>query len=140
MLDYINSFDTHGGHYAVNVRIYNLNLTKKQKDVAMEIVSDENLSDYVYAVLNSMLRRWNENGRLKIYGAGRSGGWLELYGTEYVDECSSDESIEQLYNNLRAFQCAVDEQINTFKEFCNMRVVSDKKRITRTVTIKKLIE
>lgn len=64
---------------ANNVKIYNLPLTKEQKDKFFELYGDENLIDEVYFHINMMLEDFESENDFEIGFNGRSGGYLVAY-------------------------------------------------------------
>ena len=93
---------------ANNVKIYNLPLTKEQKDKFFELYCNENLIDEIYFHINMILEDFALENEFEIAFNGRSGGYLVAYNKnnhcniideDLIDFESYDEAIKYYKEN-----------------------------------------
>ena len=92
---------------ANNVKIYNLPLTKEQKDKFFELYCDENLIDEMYFHINTILEDFALENEFEIAFNGRSGGYLVAY--------NKNNSCNVIDEDLIDFE-SYDEAIKYYKE------------------------
>lgn len=66
--------------YAHNVKLHNLNIPKKFKDIAYEAISGSDIYDRLEGLLANFQARWNYNYTIGFNG--RSSGYMVLYKSE----------------------------------------------------------
>lgn len=98
---------------ANNVKIYNLPLTKEQRDKFFDLYCEESLIDELYFHINMILEDFSRENDFEIAFNGRSGGYLVAYNKR-KNGCVSCESIidEDLIDC-----CSYEDLIEYFKEF-----------------------
>lgn len=88
---------------ANNVKIYNLPLTKEQKDKFFDLYCEESLIDEIYFHINMILEDFKSENDFEIAFNGRSGGYLVAYNKnnncniideDLIDCCSYEDLIE----------------------------------------------
>lgn len=116
---------------ANNVKIYNLPLTKEQKDKFFELYCDENLIDEMYFHINTILEDFALENEFEIAFNGRSGGYLVAYNKnnnsnvideDLIDFESYDEAIkyykEYYFWSFRDCQAELKSKIERNFEIC----------------------
>lgn len=116
---------------ANNVKIYNLPLTKEQKNKFFDLYCDENLIDEVYFHINMMLEDFESENDFEIGFNGRSGGYLVAYNKnnycniideDLIDFESYDEVIryyKECYSwSFRDCQAELKSKIERNFEIC----------------------
>lgn len=93
---------------ANNVKIYNLPLTKEQKDKFFELYCDENLIDEMYFHINTILEDFALENEFEIAFNGRSGGYLVAYNKNNNSNVIDEDLID--------FE-SYDEAIKYYKEY-----------------------
>ena len=93
---------------ANNVKIYNLPLTKEQKDKFFELYCNENLIDEIYFHINTILEDFALENEFEIAFNGRSGGYLVAY--------NKNNSCNVIDEDLIDFE-SYDEAIKYYKEY-----------------------
>ena len=93
---------------ANNVKIYNLPLTKEQKDKFFELYCDENLIDEMYFHINTILEDFALENEFEIAFNGRSGGYLVAYNKNNNSNVIDEDLID--------FE-SYDEVIKYYKEY-----------------------
>ena len=95
---------------ANNVKIYNLPLTKEEKDKFFELYCNENLIDEIYFHINTILEDFALENEFEIAFNGRSGGYLVAY--------NKNNSCNVIDKDLIDFE-SYDEAIKYYKENYN---------------------
>ena len=93
---------------ANNVKIYNLPLTKDQKDKFFELYCDANLIDEMYFHINSVLEDFALENEFEIAFNGRSDGYLVAYNKNNNSNVIDEDLID--------FE-SYDEVIKYYKEY-----------------------
>ena len=93
---------------ANNVKIYNLPLTKEQKDKFFELYCDENLIDEMYFHINTILEDFALENEFEIAFNGRSDGYLVAYNKNNNSNVIDEDLID--------FE-SYDEVIKYYKEY-----------------------
>ena len=93
---------------ANNVKIYNLPLTKEQKDKFFDLFCDEQLSNELYFHTNTILEDFALENEFEIAFNGRSGGYLVAY--------NKNNSCNVIDEDLIDFE-SYDEAIKYYKEY-----------------------
>ena len=97
---------------ANNVKIYNLPLTKEQKDKFFDLYCDEDLNNELYFHINGILEDFESENEFDIAFNGRSGGYLVAYNKR-KNGCVSCENV--IDEDLIDF-ASYDEALKYYKE------------------------
>lgn len=77
---------------AINIKIYNLPLTREEQNIAYDIIGNEVLSQILWMDLGDIMDAYKADHILQTYTGGRSSGWL--YCTNYDIESDHDLFVE----------------------------------------------
>ena len=142
---------------ARNVKLHNIGLTKKQYNIAFEMLEMQEYLLDIECILNDFKY---DNPEYVILFNGRSGGYMVLYKKshnkcaifedlldcdtyEHFKECYEDDTsylIDKDYEIVKAFDNVVDNCIETLKYYCdNFNIEEEETEEKIIVKTKKLV-
>lgn len=114
--------------YSFNVKIHHLVLNDREKEVAYQLIQDENLNQHLWQEMADLLQGFENETGVKAYTVGRKRGHLILknHGDDGLPVCSDGmltempgEQLDRVFEVLRRFRKLFEDMFLVFKTHMN---------------------
>jgi len=127
ILDQALYFDSDSGKraYSFNIKIYNLVLNEKEREVAYKLIQNPDLNNSLWQELSGLMADFEKETGIKAYTVGRNRGHLILknHGDDGIPVYTEamlmelpDEQLDRVFNVLKRFRKLFEDMFLVFKK------------------------